>query len=90
MELLTTELVLNATARLFLDNTLSSLRDFLWERLNMESQRDIAISGKTYLSLHQNDTQGKLMFFDKKKSNSSNFYYLEPGLYLQLRILLTL
>ena len=66
MLLLTTELILNATAQLFLDNTLSSFTDFLWERLNLESQREIAILGKTYLSLHQNDTQGKLMFFDRK------------------------
>ena len=26
-------------------------------------------------------TEGKVMFFDKKLSKSSEFYYLEPGLY---------
>ena len=31
--------------------------------------------------MYQNDTEGKLMFFDKKLSKSSEFYYLEPGLY---------
>ena len=31
--------------------------------------------------MYQNVTEGKLMFSDKKLSRSSDFYYLEPGLY---------
>ena len=31
--------------------------------------------------MYQNVTEGKSMFFDKKLSKSSDFYYLEPGLY---------
>ena len=31
--------------------------------------------------MYQNDTEGKFMFFDQKLSKSSEFYYLEPGLY---------
>ena len=31
--------------------------------------------------MYQNDTEGKVRFFDRKLSKSSEFYYLEPGLY---------
>ena len=31
--------------------------------------------------MYQNVREGKFMFFDKKLSKSSEFYYLEPGLY---------
>ena len=31
--------------------------------------------------MYQNVTEGKFMFFGKKLSKSSEFYYLEPGLY---------
>ena len=31
--------------------------------------------------MYQNVTQGKILFFDKKLSKLSEFYYLEPGLY---------
>ena len=31
--------------------------------------------------MFQNVTEGKFTFFDKKLSKSSEFYYLEPGLY---------
>ena len=31
--------------------------------------------------MYQNVTEGKFMFFDKKLSKSSEFYYLELGLY---------
>ena len=31
--------------------------------------------------MYQNVTEGKFKFFDKKISKSSEFYYLEPGLY---------
>ena len=34
--------------------------------------------------MYQNVTQGKFMFFDKKLSKSSEFFYLEPGLYLSI------
>ena len=38
--------------------------------------------------MYQNVTEGKFMVFDKNFSNSSELYYLEPGLTLPLRILL--
>ena len=31
--------------------------------------------------MYQNVTEGKFMFFDKKRSKSSQFYYLKPDLY---------
>ena len=81
MESFTIELVSSASAQLFPDNTLSSFTNFLPEQLNLEGQWEVAISEISYPSMYQNVTEGKLMFFDKKLSNSSKFYYLEPGLY---------
>ena len=75
------KLVSNASAQLFLDNTLSSFTNFLPEQLNPQGQGEVAISEITYPSMYQNVTEGKLMFFDKKFSKSSELYYLEPGLY---------
>ena len=40
-----------------------------------------AISEKSNPSMYQNVTEGKFMFFDKKLSKSSEFFYLEPGIY---------
>ena len=42
---------------------------------------EVAISEISYPSMYQNVTEGKFMFFDKKLSKSSEFFYLEPGLY---------
>ena len=81
MESFTIELVSNASAQLFPDNTLSSFTNFLPEQLNLDGQREVAISEISYPSMYQNVTEGKCMFFDKKFSKSSEFYYLEPGLY---------
>ena len=88
MESITIELVSNASAQLFPDKTLSPFTNFLPEQLNLESQWEVAVSEISYLSMYQNVTQGKVMFFRKKLSKSSDFYYLESGLYLPLRILL--
>ena len=44
MESFTIELVSNASAQLFPDNTLSSLTHFLPEQLNLEGQGEVAIS----------------------------------------------
>ena len=81
MESFTIELVSNASAQLFPDNTLSSIKTFLPEQLSLEGQWEVAISEMTYPSMYQIVTEEKFMFFDKKLSNSSNFYYLEAGLY---------
>ena len=81
MESFTIELASNASAQLFTDNTLSSFTNFLPEQLNLDGQWEVAISEISYPSMYQNVTEGKFMFFDKKLSNSSEFHYLEPGLY---------
>ena len=77
MESFTIELVSNASAQIFPDKTLSAFTN-LPDQLN---QWEVAISEKSYPSKYQNVTEGKVMFFDKKLSKSSEFYYLEPGLY---------
>ena len=81
MESFTIELVSNASAQLFPDITLSSFTNFLPEQLNLDGQWEVAISEISYPSTYQNNTEEKFMFFDKKLSESSEFYYLEPGLY---------
>ena len=78
MESFTIELVSNASAQLFPDNTLSSFTNFLPEQLNLDGQWGVAISEISYPSMYQNVTEGKV---DKTLSNSSEFYYLEPGRY---------
>ena len=81
MESFTIELVSNASAQLFPDNTLSSFTNLLPEQLNLDGQWEVAISEISYPSMCQNVTEGKFMFFEKKLLKSSEFYYLEPGLY---------
>ena len=81
MESFTIELVSNAYAQLFPDNTLISFTNFLPEQLNLDGQWEVAISEISYPSMYQNVTEGKFMFFDTKLSKSSEFFYLEPGLY---------
>ena len=81
MESFTIELVSNASAQLFSDNTLSSFTNFLPDQLNLDGQWEVAISEISYPSMYQNVTEGKFMFFDKKLSKSSEVYYLQPGLY---------
>ena len=81
MKSFTIELISNASAQLFPDNTLSSFTNVLPEQLNLEGQWEVAIQEKSYPSKYHNVTEGKLMFFDKKASKLSKFYYLEPGFY---------
>ena len=81
MESFREELVSNASAQLFPDNTLSFFTNFLPEQLNLECQWEVAISEISYPSMYQNVTEGKFMFFDKKLSKSSEFYYPEPSLH---------
>ena len=81
MESLKIELVSNAFAQLFLHKTLSSFKNFLPEQLNLDDQWEVAFSEISYPSMYQKVTEGNFMFFDKKLSKSSEFYYLEPGLH---------
>ena len=79
MESFTIELVSNASAQLFPDNTLSSFTHFLPEQLNLDGQWEVAISEISYPSMYQNVTEGKFVCFDKKLSKSSELHYLELG-----------
>ena len=79
MESFTIELVSNASAHLFPDNTLSSFTNFSPEQLNLEGQWEVA--EKSHPSMYQNVADGNFMFFDKKRSKSLEFYHLEPALY---------
>ena len=81
MESFTIELVSNASAQFFPANTLSSFKNFLPEQLNLEGQWEVEISEISYPSMYQIVTEVKFMFFDKKLSKSSEFYYQVPDLY---------
>ena len=48
---------------------------------HLDGQWEVAISEIPFPSMYQNDTEGKFMFFDKKLSKSSEFNFLEHGLY---------
>ena len=81
MESFTIELVSNESAQLFPDKTLSSFTNFLPEQLNLDGQWEVTISEISYPSMYQKVTKGKFIFFDKKLSKSSDFYYLQLGIY---------
>ena len=67
MQSFTVELLSKALAKLSPDNTLSSFTIFSLEQLNLEGQGEVENSEKSQPSVHQNVTEGKLLFFDKKK-----------------------
>ena len=77
MESITIESVSNASAQLIPDNTLIFFTNFLPEQLNVEGQWEVVISEKSYTSMYQNVTEGKIMFFDKKTFKVIRF--LLPG-----------
>ena len=70
MESFTKELVLNASAQLIPDNTLSSFTNFLPEQQNLDGQWEVAISEISYPSMYQNVAEGNLCFLTKKLSKS--------------------
>ena len=63
MESFTIEMISNASAQLFPDNTLSSFTNLLPEQLKLDGQWEVAIPERSYLSMYQNVTEGKFMFF---------------------------
>ena len=81
MDSFTIELVLNASAQFFPNNTLSSFTKFLPEQVNLEGHWEVAISETFYTSMYQKVTERKLMFYDEKLSKTTEAYYLAPGLY---------
>ena len=81
MDSIKIELVSNASSQFFPNNTFSSFTNFLPEQVNLDGQWEEAISEISYPSMYQNVTEGKLMFYEKKLSKTTEAYYLEPGLY---------
>ena len=80
MESFTIKLVSNASVQLLPEITLSCFTNILPEQLNLDGQWEVAISEMSYPSMYQNVREGTFMFFDKKLSKSTEFYYLEPGI----------
>ena len=80
MDSFTIELVSNASAELFPDNTLFSFTKFLPEKVNLGGQWEVAVSEISYPSMYQNITEGYFKFFDEKLPKSTSTYNLEPGL----------
>ena len=74
----------NASAKLFPESALGSFTNFMPDQLNLERQWEIEISEKSYPSMYQNNTCGKFLFLATKLLNSSDFFYLEPGLYVSV------
>ena len=72
MESFTIELVSDASGELFPNDTLSFLRNFLPEQVNLEGQWEVAISEISYPSMYKNITEGKFKFFDEKLSKSTS------------------
>ena len=69
------------STQLFPNNTFSSFTNFLPKQLNLKGQWELAISEISYSSMYQNVADGMFMFFEKKLSKPSDFYYLGPCLY---------
>ena len=88
MESFTIDLVSNASAQLFPNNTLRSFTNFLPEQLNLEGQWEVAISEISYPSMYRNATEGKFMFFDKNLQRRFSFIIWNPVSAPPLRIFL--
>ena len=81
MESFTRELLSNACAHFFPDNSHSPFTKFLPEQLNLKGQSEIAISEKILTIKVPKCYRGKFVFFDKIFSKSSEFYELELACY---------
>ena len=84
MDLLTIELVSNASGEIFPNNTISSFTNFLPEQVNLKGQWEVAISELSYPSLYPNITEGIFKVFKEELSKSVSTYNLEPGLYTSI------
>ena len=77
-------MVSNASGELFPNNTLSSFTNFSPEQVNLEGQREVAISETSYPSMYQKNNAGKFELFDVNLSKSTSNYKLESGLYISI------
>ena len=81
MEPCTKELVSNASAQLFSDNTLSSFRKFYQSNWIWKANGRLRFQKYPNHQCTKMSRREDLCFLDKKLSNLWHFYYLEPGLY---------
>ena len=88
MESFTIELVSNASAQLFPDNTLSFFTNFLPGQLNLNGQWEVAISEISYPTMYQNVTGGNLCFLTRNFQSHPNSITWNLVFTLPLRILL--
>ena len=72
MKSFTIELVSNASAQLFPDNTLSFFTNVLPEQLNLDGQWEVAISEISYPSMYRNVTERKFMFLTRNVQSRHN------------------
>ena len=79
MDLITKELVSNASGKLSPKITLRSFTYFLPQQVNLEGQWEVAISEISYPSMYQNITEVKFKFFDEKLSKCTSTYNLKLG-----------
>ena len=83
----TVELVSNASFDYYPNNTISSFKNFLPEKINLDGEWEVAITELSYPSLYQNlpctKTEGKFFYLDEATPDTkpSDYYTLDPGLY---------
>ena len=88
MESFTEELVSNASAQIFPDDTLRFSTNFLPEQLNLQGQRVVAIVEISYHSKYQMLRRKNFCFWTKKFRSSQNSTIWNLVFTLLLRILL--
>ena len=64
MDSFTVELVSNASFDCYPNNTLSCFTNFLPEQIDLEGEKEVAISELSYLSMYLNITKGKVVLVD--------------------------
>ena len=68
MDSFTIELVSNASFNCSPNNSFISFTNFVSEQIHLKGEWKVAISEKSYPSLYQNVTEGKLIFTDGRES----------------------
>ena len=65
MSSFTVELVSNASFDCYPNNILSCFTNFLSEQINLDGEREVAITELSYPSLYPNITEGKFFYLDE-------------------------
>ena len=81
----TIELVSNASFNCYLNNSLSSFKNFLPQQVHLKGKWEVAISEISYPSWYQNVTEGKFTLVDGRESSEEKRKFvpmnIEPGFY---------